>query len=86
MLYYDFNGEEWHEVKQHGKRPSQRAAAASTLVSELNLVLVIFNFLFIYLFFIICLLKVFLFGGRHDLTRLNDLYVLDLKTFIWTQM
>lgn len=66
LLYYDFNGEEWHEVKQHGKRPSQRAAAASTLVSELNLV--------------------FLFGGRHDLTRLNDLYVLDLKTFIWTQI
>uniref|UniRef100_A0A914HFE9 Uncharacterized protein n=1 Tax=Globodera rostochiensis TaxID=31243 RepID=A0A914HFE9_GLORO len=30
--------------------------------------------------------KVFLFGGRHDQTRLNDLYVLDLREMIWTQI
>jgi len=29
--------------------------------------------------------QVFLFGGRHDATRLNDLYVLDMGDFIWTQ-
>ena len=29
--------------------------------------------------------QVFVFGGRHDATRLNDLYVLDMSNFIWTR-
>ncbi|CAD5206294.1 unnamed protein product [Bursaphelenchus okinawaensis] len=29
---------------------------------------------------------VFLFGGRGSITRLNDLYVLDINTFIWTEI
>jgi N-acetylneuraminic acid mutarotase len=30
--------------------------------------------------------KVFLFGGRHELVRLNDLYELDMKSKIWTNI
>ncbi|KAL3082797.1 hypothetical protein niasHS_010599 [Heterodera schachtii] len=30
--------------------------------------------------------KVFLFGGRHDQTRLNDLFVFDLDQMLWTQI
>ena len=29
--------------------------------------------------------QVFLFGGRHDTTRLNDLYLLDMSDFVWTR-
>ena len=29
--------------------------------------------------------QVFVFGGRHDMTRLNDLYMLDMSDFVWTQ-
>uniref|UniRef100_A0A914L7Q0 Uncharacterized protein n=1 Tax=Meloidogyne incognita TaxID=6306 RepID=A0A914L7Q0_MELIC len=30
--------------------------------------------------------QVFIFGGRHNQSRLNDLYCLDLGSFVWTQL
>lgn len=30
--------------------------------------------------------QVYVFGGRHDATRLNDLYVLDMSEFFWTRI
>jgi len=36
--------------------------------------------------FVSAINKVFLFGGRHDITRLNDLYELDLTHFIWRKI
>lgn len=29
--------------------------------------------------------RVFVFGGRHDASRLDDLYVLDMTSLVWTQ-
>lgn len=30
--------------------------------------------------------RVFMFGGRHDTTRLNDLHMLDMSDFVWTKI
>jgi len=29
--------------------------------------------------------RVYLFGGRHDATRLNDMYMLDMSDCTWTR-